>query len=110
MLDLPPLAPALTRMRTVVGLGTLLWLVAAAAASVAILMGSALPPLVLTTCVVGAALGGIGWAVFAWQRSAARRVLLFTSVSCIACLGLCSIKLDFPKIQEQWQAERNADE
>jgi Protein of unknown function (DUF2530) len=73
VLDPPPLAPSLTRMRTVVGVGTLLWLVAAAAALVAILVGAPVPHLVLSTCVVGAALGGVGWAVFAWQRSAARR-------------------------------------
>ena len=73
MLDPPPLAPSLTRMRTVVGIGTVLWLVAAAAVLIAILLGAPLPLLVLTTCVVGAALGGVGWAVFAWQRSAARR-------------------------------------
>jgi Protein of unknown function (DUF2530) len=60
-------------MSTVVGVGTLLWLLAAAVVLVAILMGAPLPPLVLTTCVVGAALGGVGWALFAWQRSAARR-------------------------------------
>jgi hypothetical protein len=65
--DLPPLSPALTRMRTVVGVGTLLWL---AAAVVAALVG---PLLALTTCLVGAGLGGVGWAIFAWQRSAARR-------------------------------------
>jgi hypothetical protein len=73
VLDPPPLAPSLTRMSTVVGVGTLLWLLAAAVVLVAILMGAPLPPLVLTTCVVGAALGGVGWALFAWQRSAARR-------------------------------------
>jgi Protein of unknown function (DUF2530) len=65
--DLPRLAPAFTRMRTVVGVGTILWLVAAA---VTFLTG---PPLVVTTCLVGAGLGGVGWAVFAWQRAAARR-------------------------------------
>jgi cytochrome bd-type quinol oxidase subunit 1 len=73
MLDLPTLAPTFTRMRTVVGVGTLLWLLAAAAAFVAVLAGSPLPPLVLTTCIVGAGLGGVGWALFTWQRSAARR-------------------------------------
>lgn len=67
MRDLPPLPPAFTRMRTVVGIGTVLWL---AAAVVTLLTG---PPLLATTCLVGAALGGVGWAVFAWQRSAARR-------------------------------------
>jgi Protein of unknown function (DUF2530) len=73
VLDPPPLAPPFTRMSTVVGVGTLLWLVAATVVLVAILMGAPLPPLVLTTCVVGAVLGGLGWALFAWQRSAARR-------------------------------------
>lgn len=73
MLDPPPLAPSLTRMSTVVGVGTVLWLVAAGAVLVAILVGAPLPPLVLPTCLVGAALGGVGWAVFYWQRSAARR-------------------------------------
>ena len=67
MRDLPPLPPAFTRMRTVIGVGTILWL---AAAAVALVTG---PPLVLTTCLVGAGLGGVGWAVFAWQRAAARR-------------------------------------
>jgi hypothetical protein len=65
--DLPPLPPAFTRMRTVIGVGTILWL---AAAAVALVTG---PPLVLMTCLVGAGLGGVGWAVFAWQRAAARR-------------------------------------
>ena len=67
MRDLPPLPAALTRMRTVIGIGTVLWLVAAAVA-----LGTG-PPLLLITCLVGAGLGGVGWAVFAWQRAAARR-------------------------------------
>ena len=67
MRDLPPLPAAFTRMRAVVGVGTVLWLVAAA---VVLVTG---PPLLLTTCVVGAVLGGVGWAIFAWQRAAARR-------------------------------------
>lgn len=73
MLDLPPLPPSFTRMGTVLGIGTLLWLVAAVVVLVASLAGAPLPPLVLTTCVVGAVLGGLGWAVFSWQRAAARR-------------------------------------
>ena len=67
MRDVPPLPPALTRMRTVIGVGTVLWLVAAA---VVLVTG---PPLLLATCLVGAGLGGVGWAIFVWQRSAARR-------------------------------------
>jgi len=65
--DLPPLPPAFTRMRTVIGVGTLLWLVAVVVVAVT---G---PPQVLTTCLVGTGLGGVGWAIFAWQRAAARR-------------------------------------
>ena len=68
MPDVPPLPPTFTRMRTVVGVGTLLWLAAAVVVAVA-----AGPPLVLATCLVGAGLGGVGWAIFAWQRAAARR-------------------------------------
>ena len=66
MRDLPPLPPALTRMRTVVGVGTLLWLAAAVVVAAA-------APQALSTCLVGAGLGGVGWAIFAWQRAAARR-------------------------------------
>jgi hypothetical protein len=73
VLHVPPLAPGLTRVRTVIGVGTVLWLVAAAAALVATLAGVALPPLALTTCLVGAGLGGVGWGIFSWQRAAARR-------------------------------------
>jgi Protein of unknown function (DUF2530) len=73
MLDLPTLAPAFTRMRRVVGIGTLLWLLATAAVFMTSLAGNPLPPLVLATCIVGAGLGGLGWALFTWQRSAARR-------------------------------------
>ena len=67
MRDVPPLPPAFTRMRTVVGVGTVLWVVATA---VAFLTG---PPLLVTTCLGGAGLGGVGYAIFAWQRAAARR-------------------------------------
>lgn len=65
---LPPLPPRLTRVRTVIGIGTLLWIAAAIVAAAA-----GLPELVVLTCVVGAGLGGLGWAVFSWQRAAARR-------------------------------------
>ena len=67
MRELPPLPPAFTRMRTVIGVGTLLWL---AAVIVVVVAG---PPELLTTCLVGTGLGGVGWAIFAWQRAAARR-------------------------------------
>jgi Protein of unknown function (DUF2530) len=65
--DVPPLPPAFTRMRTVIGIGTLMWL---AAAVIVAVTGS---QLALVTCLVGAGLGGVGWAIFVWQRAAARR-------------------------------------
>ena len=67
MRELPPLPPAFTRMRTVIGVGTLLWLAAV------IVVAVAGPPELLTMCLVGTGLGGVGWAIFAWQRAAARR-------------------------------------
>jgi Protein of unknown function (DUF2530) len=73
VLDVPPLPPGLTRVSTVIGIGTLLWLLAAAVVLVATLAGAGPPPLVLATCLVGAGLGGVGWGIFTWQRAAARR-------------------------------------
>lgn len=73
MRDVPPLPAAFTRVATVIGIGTLVWLSAVVAVGVALLTGAAVAPLVLTTCVVGAGLGGVGWAIFMWQRAAARR-------------------------------------
>ena len=73
MLDPPPLPARLSRVSTVVGVGTLLWIVATVVLVVVGLSGVAVAPLAMTTCLVGVALGGIGWAIFAWQRSAARR-------------------------------------
>ena len=53
MRELPPLPPAFTRMRTVIGVGTLLWL---AAVIVVAVTG---PPELLTTCLVGTGLGPV---------------------------------------------------
>lgn len=68
MIEPPPLPAGVTRVSTAIGAGTLLWLVATA---VAFLVHA--PGQVALTCVVGAGLGGVGWAVFSWQRAAARR-------------------------------------
>jgi hypothetical protein len=65
--DVPPLPPALHADAHGHRVGTVLWL---AAAGVVLVTG---PPLLLATCLVGAGLGGVGWAIFAWQRAAARR-------------------------------------
>jgi Flp pilus assembly protein TadB len=51
-----------------VGLGSLAW---ALAALVLLVVGDTGTGFVV--CVVGAVLGGIGYGVFRWQRSAARR-------------------------------------
>lgn len=68
MVNPPPLPPRLSDMPTIVGLGSALWAVAAA---VLLVTGTTGPA--LATCVTGAVLGGLGYALFRWQRSAARR-------------------------------------
>jgi Flp pilus assembly protein TadB len=48
--------------------GTALWILAA------VVVALVRPPGIWQlTCVVGAVLGGVGYSIFAWQRSAARR-------------------------------------
>jgi len=69
----PPLPPRLTQVRTVVLVGTALWLLAAAGLLVAAWAGLRPLDIWFTTCLAGALLGGIGWGIFTWQRSAARR-------------------------------------
>ncbi|MFE2750846.1 DUF2530 domain-containing protein [Actinosynnema sp. NPDC059335] len=64
----PPLPPRLTDPVPVVVVGTALWFLAAVGVA---LFGDA--PLVAWTCVAGGVLGIIGYGIFAWQRSAARR-------------------------------------
>lgn len=68
MVSPPPLPRRLSDVPTIVGLGSLLW---AAAAVVMLLTGRT--GVGLATCVAGTVLGGIGYAVFRWQRAAARR-------------------------------------
>ena len=69
----PPLPPRLTRVRTVVAVGTMLWLIAAAALLIAALLGLRPLDIWFTACLAGALLGGIGYGIFTWQRTAARR-------------------------------------
>lgn len=64
----PPLPPRFNQVTTLLAVGTVLWIVAAVVAALV-----RPPDIVLLTCVVGAVLGGVGYSVFAWQRSAARR-------------------------------------
>lgn len=60
-------------MATVVGVGSSLWGVGAAALLVARLVTGRPLGVAFATCVAGGVLGGIGWGVFRWQRAAARR-------------------------------------
>jgi uncharacterized membrane protein len=69
----PPLPSRFTRVRTVVLVGTTLWLLAAAGLLVAAWAGLRPLDIWFTACLAGALLGGIGWAIFSWQRAAARR-------------------------------------
>ncbi len=64
----PPLPARLSDVPTILALGTLAWTVAAAVLLVVAGTGTG-----FVVCVIGAALGGVGYAVFRWQRSAARR-------------------------------------
>lgn len=54
-------------------IGTLLWLLGATALLVAWAVTGYPLGIWFTTCLAGAALGGIGWGIYSWQRAAARR-------------------------------------
>jgi hypothetical protein len=69
----PPLPARFTSAADVIGIGSALWLLAAVALLVAWLAGARELDIVFLTCVVGAALGGVGFGIFRWQRAAARR-------------------------------------
>jgi hypothetical protein len=73
MVDPPELPGRLSRMSTVVGVGTALWAVAALVLLAAHLAGARPLDVWFSTCVTGALLGGVGWGIFTWQRAAARR-------------------------------------
>jgi len=60
-------------MYTVVGAGTVLWLLGAIALLVAHLAADRPLDIWFATCVTGVLLGGVGVAIFSWQRAAARR-------------------------------------
>ncbi|MEJ3656992.1 DUF2530 domain-containing protein [Actinomycetes bacterium KLBMP 9759] len=73
MIEPPPLPARLSRVSTVIAIGTTVWLVGAMVLLVAWLVGGRPLDLWFTTCVAGAGLGAFGWGVFTWQRAAARR-------------------------------------
>ncbi|MFI9814134.1 DUF2530 domain-containing protein [Saccharothrix variisporea] len=65
----PPLPPRLTDPVPAIAGGTALWLLAFAA----VLLFARDQTTLLWTCAAGAGLGVIGYGIFRWQRSAARR-------------------------------------
>jgi hypothetical protein len=69
----PPLPRRLTEVGPVVAVGSALWLVGALALLAARLVVGRPLDIWFVTCVTGAILGGLGYAIFRWQRSAARR-------------------------------------
>jgi hypothetical protein len=60
-------------MHTVVGVGSMLWLVGGVALLVAHVVAGRPLDVWFTTCVCGLVLGGIGIGIHSWQRAAARR-------------------------------------
>jgi hypothetical protein len=60
-------------VRTVVVVGSTLWLLCAVALLVAALLGLHPLDIWFTACLAGAALGAGGYGIFRWQRAAARR-------------------------------------
>jgi hypothetical protein len=60
-------------MYTVVGAGTALWLLGAIVLLGAHVLTGRPLDVWFTTCVTGVLLGGVGVAIFSWQRAAARR-------------------------------------
>jgi len=73
VIDPPPLPRRLTDIRTVVAVGTTLWLLGALGLGLAWLVSGRPPGLWFTTCVAGTLLGALGHGIFSWQRAAARR-------------------------------------
>ncbi len=73
MREPPPLPHRFADLRTVVGVGTALWLLGAVGLLAAYVIGGRPLDVWFTTCVTGVLLGGIGIAIFSWQRAAARR-------------------------------------
>lgn len=69
----PPLPPRFTDVHTVVGIGSVLWLLGAMALLVAHLVTGRPLDVWFTTSVCGVLLGGVGIGIHSWQRAAARR-------------------------------------
>lgn len=73
MVNPPALPERLSRVHTVVAVGTSLWLAGALVLLAMWLIAGRPLDIWFTTCVAGVVLGGFGYGVFTWQRAAARR-------------------------------------
>ncbi len=73
MVDPPPLPRRFSDMSTIVGVGSALWAIGALALLLAWLLTGRPLDVWFATCVTGAVLGGLGYGIFTWQRTAARR-------------------------------------
>lgn len=73
MVDPPPLPRRFSDMSTVVGVGSALWTAGALVLLATWLLAGRPLDVWFATCVAGAVLGGIGYGIFTWQRTAARR-------------------------------------
>ena len=73
MVDPPALPPRYSQMVTVLAVGSSLWAVAAVTFAIASVVSGRPLGIWFLTCLVGAGLGAVGYSVFAWQRTAARR-------------------------------------
>ena len=69
----PPLPPALSRPGLIALIGSVAWVLVTITVLVVSLTTGRPLDLLFTTCVTGVLLGGVGVAIFSWQRAAARR-------------------------------------
>ncbi len=73
MVDPPSLPHRLSDMPTVVGIGSALWLLGAVVLLALWLVAGRPLDVWFATCLAGGGLGALGYGIFRWQRSAARR-------------------------------------
>jgi drug/metabolite transporter (DMT)-like permease len=73
VVDPPALPKRLSDVVTVIGLGAVVWALAAVVLLVLALTGVRPLDVWFTTCLVGVGLGAVGFGIFSWQRAAARR-------------------------------------
>jgi hypothetical protein len=71
--DPPPLPPGLSRPGVIALVGSIAWALATVVVLVVSVSTGRPLDLLFATCATGTAVGGFGYGVYAWQRSAARR-------------------------------------